>query len=227
VIAEDPAELSRMRISDADRDRAASVLSAALAEGRLTADEHADRLDAIYASRTHAEIVPLVNDLPGATAALRAPGSQLARDGTDLIPRRTGRPARMVAVFSNVSRRGLWRVPAAITAVSLFGHTELDLRDAVLPGKEVRIRAICVLGDMRVTVPPEMHVIDDGWALLGGREFPPDTPESASQDAPVLRVSGVSILGLATVRREKRVQRALNPQPAEAEIPSGDSDDPT
>ena len=227
MIAEDPAELSRMRISDADRDRAASVLSAALAEGRLTADEHADRLDAIYASRTHAEIVPLVNDLPGATATLRAPGSELTRDSADLKPRRTGRPARMVAVFSNVSRRGLWRVPAAIAAVSLFGHTELDLRDAVLPGKEVRIRAICVLGDMRVTVPPEMHVIDDGWALLGGREFPPDTPESASQDAPVLRVSGVSILGLATVRREKRVQRALNPQPAEAEIPSGDSDDPT
>ncbi len=227
MIAEDPAELSRMRISDADRDRAASVLSAALAEGRLTADEHAERLDAIYASRTHAEIVPLVNDLPGATAALRAPGSELAPDSTDLVPRRAGRPARMVAIFSNVSRRGLWRVPAAIAAVSLFGHTELDLRDAVLPGKDVRIRAICVLGDMRITVPPEMHVIDDGWALLGGREFPPDTPESASQDAPVLRVSGVSILGLATVRREKRLQPALDPQPAEAEIPRRGSDDPT
>src|SRR5438552_550290 len=73
VIAEDPAEFARMRMSDADRDRAASVLSAALAEGRLTAEEHAERLDAIYASRTHAEIVPLVSDLPGATAALRAP----------------------------------------------------------------------------------------------------------------------------------------------------------
>ncbi len=214
-----------MRISDADRDRAASVLSGAMAEGRLTADEHAERLDAIYASRTHAEIVPLVSDLPGATTALRAPGSELAAESAGLAPRRAGRPARMVAVFSNVSRRGLWRVPAAIAAVSVFGHTELDLRDAVLPGKEVRIRATCVLGDVRITVPPEMHVIDNGWALMGGREFPPDSPESASHDAPVLRVTGVSILGLATVRRERRQQRASDPQPPEAEIPSADQDD--
>jgi len=194
-----------MRISDADRDQAASVLSAALAEGRLTADEHADRLDAIYASKTHAEILPLIRDIPGAAAALRAQSADLER--ASVSPQTTGRPSRMVAVFSNTSRRGLWRVPAAIAAVSVFGHADLDLRDAVLPGKEVRIKAVCVLGDLRITVPPEMHVIDNGWALLGGREFPPDSEESASPDAPVLRISGVSILGLATVRRKKRERR--------------------
>jgi hypothetical protein len=119
-------------------------------------------------------------------------------------PEPASRKARMIAVFSATSRRGMWRVPREVSAVSVFGHSDLDLRDAVLPGKEVRIRAVSVFGDMRITVPPEMHVIDDGWALFGGREFPPDTPESASQDAPVLRVTGVSIFGLATVRRHSR-----------------------
>ena len=76
-----------------------------------------------------------------------------------------------------------------------------------------------VFGDMRITVPPEMHVIDDGWALFGGREFPPDTPESASQDAPVLRVTGVSIFGLATVRRHDRERPLLDPPQAGGEIP--------
>jgi Domain of unknown function (DUF1707) len=35
---------SRLRASDADRDRAASVLNEALAEGRLTPEEHSGRL---------------------------------------------------------------------------------------------------------------------------------------------------------------------------------------
>ncbi len=209
-----------MRISDADRDRAASLLAAALAEGRLTADEHAERLDAIYASKTQAELLPLVSDLPGAAAAVRAPGGDVVGHGAGGALETTGRAARMVAVFSATSRRGLWRVPRAVSAVNVFGHTDLDLRDAVLPGKEVRIRAVCVFGDMRITVPPEMHVIDSGWALFGGREFPPDTPESASQDAPVLRVSGVSILGLATVRRQARERRKLDPPGTGGEIPS-------
>jgi len=203
-MGEERVDVTQMRISDADRDRAASVLAAALAEGRLTADEHAERLDAIYASKTHAEILPVVRDLPGATAALQVHGSELQHAGSSQSPDRPSRPTRMVAVFSNASRRGLWRVPSAIAAVSVFGHADLDLREAMLPGKEVRIRAVSVLGDVLITVPPEMHVIDDGWALLGGRELPPDSPESASPDAPVLRISGVSILGLATVRRKSR-----------------------
>ena len=56
---------SRLRASDADRDRAASVLNEALAEGRLTAEEHSERLDSIYAAKTQADLVPLLEDLPG------------------------------------------------------------------------------------------------------------------------------------------------------------------
>ena len=37
----------------------------ALAEGRLTAEEHSDRLDAIYPAKTHADLVPLLAILSG------------------------------------------------------------------------------------------------------------------------------------------------------------------
>ena len=70
VSPENPNDISRMRISDADRDRAASVLSNALAEGRLTPAEHSERLDAIYAAKVQADIAPVVSDLPGASAAI-------------------------------------------------------------------------------------------------------------------------------------------------------------
>ncbi|MGH3155380.1 MAG: DUF1707 SHOCT-like domain-containing protein, partial [Streptosporangiaceae bacterium] len=55
---------SRLRASDADREQAADVLNAALAEGRLTVNEHSERLDAIYQAKTQAELVPLLDDLP-------------------------------------------------------------------------------------------------------------------------------------------------------------------
>jgi hypothetical protein len=64
-----------MRISDADRDRAASVLGNALAEGRLTADEHSDRPDANFAAKTHADIALLVSALPGAGATIEPPAT--------------------------------------------------------------------------------------------------------------------------------------------------------
>jgi hypothetical protein len=50
--------------SDADRDRAAELLSAAFAEGRLTAGEHGDRVRAAYAARTWGQLRQLTDDLP-------------------------------------------------------------------------------------------------------------------------------------------------------------------
>ena len=55
--------------SDADRDTAAGLLTAALAEGRLTADEHDQRLSATYAARTWQQLDPLTADLPAPPAA--------------------------------------------------------------------------------------------------------------------------------------------------------------
>ena len=193
-----------MRISDADRDRAASVLNEAFADGRLSPQEHSDRLDAIYAARTQADIVPVVSDLPGAAAALASSSDELARADDFGSVAKLGKPVRVVNVFSGTTRKGAWRVPRAMETIDVFGGTELDLREAVLPGKEISIRAICVFGGVEITVPPEMHVIDSGWALLGGREIAPDTDESADPDAPVLRISGVTILGGISVRRKRR-----------------------
>jgi hypothetical protein len=51
--------------SDADRDAAAGVLCSAFAEGRLTAEEHAERVRAAYGARTTGDLDSLTADLPG------------------------------------------------------------------------------------------------------------------------------------------------------------------
>ncbi len=57
-------EQTGLRISDAEREQAASDLSEHYAEGRLSHDEHAERLDAIWTARTRADLAPIFEDLP-------------------------------------------------------------------------------------------------------------------------------------------------------------------
>jgi hypothetical protein len=62
-----------MRAADADRDRAADILSAAYSEGRLSRDEYDARLGNALAARTYADLDQLVSDLPAARAAEAPP----------------------------------------------------------------------------------------------------------------------------------------------------------
>jgi Domain of unknown function (DUF1707)/Cell wall-active antibiotics response 4TMS YvqF len=193
---------SRLRASDADRDRAASVLNEALAEGRLTAQEHSERLDSIYAAKTHAELVPLLEDLP-ATSVMQSPGKGDGEVGgeTAQVARRDG---RIIAIFGGASRKGAWRVPATSTVVTVFGGADIDLRDAILPGQEITIRAIAVFGGMSITVPPDMRVVDSGVAVFGGRDVSGSTAESERPDSPVLRLEGACVFGGIDVKHKQR-----------------------
>jgi hypothetical protein len=55
----------RMRASDDDRDRTASLLREHHAAGRLTAEEFSERLDQAFAAKTVGDLDELLSDLPG------------------------------------------------------------------------------------------------------------------------------------------------------------------
>ena len=77
-----------LRISDADREQAASDLSEHYAEGRLSHDEHAERLDAIWTARTQADLAPIFDDLPARRSAgtTRAPSGHRRWYGVPFLP---------------------------------------------------------------------------------------------------------------------------------------------
>jgi hypothetical protein len=191
---------SRLRASDADRDRAASVINNAMAEGRLTADEHSERLDAIYSAKTHADIVPLLDDLPDHGAvAVPAPAGNLRPAG---VP--SGPPDRIVAVLSGATRKGTWQADATIDILNVLGGTELDFREAQLSSQETTIRITCVLGGVEITVPPEMHVVNSVVTILGGVESVSDSDEATQPGAPTLRLTGSCVLGGIEIKRKSR-----------------------
>jgi hypothetical protein len=209
----DPQDLnanSRLRASDADRDTAAAVINTALAEGRLTAEEHSERLDAIFSAKTHADLVPVLDDLP-ATRGLRQELASREPAGADLdVAPGSRRGGRIIAIFSGVSRKGVWHPEPVMNMLAVFGGAELDFREAVLPGREIVLNATVVLGGIEIIVPPEMRVVDNGTAILGGREITGNAAEAASPDAPVLRIEGFCVLGgLEVARKARKVPKAL------------------
>ena len=54
----------RLRIGDAERETAAHELGEHFALGRITAEEHSERLEQIWAARTAADLAPAFMDLP-------------------------------------------------------------------------------------------------------------------------------------------------------------------
>jgi hypothetical protein len=53
-----------LRIGDAEREAAAGELGEHFAMGRITAEEHGDRLEQIWTARTAADLRPVFHDLP-------------------------------------------------------------------------------------------------------------------------------------------------------------------
>ncbi|MDO5533514.1 MAG: DUF1707 domain-containing protein [Propionibacteriaceae bacterium] len=82
----DPRRAADVRASDADRDIAAEAINAAYSDGRLDADEHAERLSQALAVKRLGELVPLLSDVvvtgrPAARAAAPGVGRRLVSNG--------------------------------------------------------------------------------------------------------------------------------------------------
>ena len=143
--------------------------------------------------------MPLIEDLPARTDA----PAQVA------VPGEGGQTSSgaIVAVFGGATRKGTWRVPGTTTVVTVFGGADIDLRDAILPGREITMRAVTVFGGMSITVPPEMRVIDSGAAVFGGRDIDSETAESMGSEAPLLRVTGACVFGGVSVKHKERKKK--------------------
>lgn len=189
-----PAEL---RASDADRDRIAQILSDALAEGRLTAEEHSDRLDSLYALKTVGELEVLVRDLP-------APGGVHASPAYPGHGAPAGGPAEtIVAVCSSSARKGRWRPGAHSRAISVMGDINLDLTEAVFEQQVTEINVTCILGNVEVVVPENVTLRGYGSGVLGNFEVRGEGRGETDPQAPVVIVRGFALLGNIEARPKR------------------------
>ncbi|WP_019545319.1 DUF1707 SHOCT-like domain-containing protein [Streptomyces sulphureus] len=189
-----PAREAAVRASDADRDRIAEILREALAEGRLDAAEHAERLDAVYEAKTLGELEPLIADLPAGARSRQAPRAEAAPSEYRWeAPRPGGWKENLVAIFSASVRKGRWNVPPRINAVSVFGSVEIDLSQAVFTEQYIVINATAVFGSVEIQVPENVTLRQKGAGVFGS--FDVECAEATDPQAPVVLVQGAGVLG--------------------------------
>jgi hypothetical protein len=201
-----PAEPAAIRASDADRDRIADILREALAEGRLNAEEHSERIDAVYRAKTVGELEPLVRDLPATGADGRPRTAPAPASAHSYGPEDTAAPAEtMIAIFSSSTRKGRWRIGRRTNAFALFGNVEIDLTEALFGQRTTVINATSIFGNVEVRVPENISLRGNGSGVFGNFEVV--TLEAAEPDAPVVIVNGYSVFGNveAKPKRGKRI----------------------
>jgi hypothetical protein len=189
-----------LRASDADREQVANVLSTAYAEGRLTREEHDDRLDQVLRAKTFDDLIPITQDL--VVVGPSGPAPRPARsDFTIDTTRQSDDPDRMIAIFGGAKRTGKWRVRKRIQSLALFGGVDLDLQDAIFEAPVVEISGLWCFGGLEIKVPAGIEVRDQTAGIFGGTDV--SDVGDPQPGAPTLVIKGLSVFGGVAVRGPK------------------------
>jgi len=178
-----------LRASDADRDRVLALLAEAMSDGRLTPDEHAERVQRACTARTLGELADLTTDLVVASA------QPVRLDGGRVIS----------GIFGPAKRDGRWVVPEVLTVNAMFGEVEVDVTQAILQARHVQLHATVIGARLVLIVPDGVSVVVNTPMVLGRRRG--STPLPAGAETPVIEVKGLVLGGEIIVRTPPKPRR--------------------
>ncbi|MDF1487531.1 DUF1707 SHOCT-like domain-containing protein [Tessaracoccus caeni] len=164
--------IEHLRCADQDRELVAEVLNAAYADGRLSFDEHADRIAAAYDAKTYKELNKLTSDLipaapkspqrfvpppppqrgygyPPAPATPRAPhiapATSRGFDGGN-------------AHLSSLRPGRITLLEPVVKLSTVMGDVHLDLIGTTFAHQEIQLDTMCIMGEIKIRVPEGVGV---------------------------------------------------------------------
>lgn len=181
-----------LRASHADREQAVEQLRVAAGDGRLTADELDERLEAALTARTYGELETLVADLPP------VPGTTLASAPApkDVI--------RLQTRSGGIRRVGAWVVPRRLEVETHSGSAVLDFTEAVITSPALDMDISLRSGSLRLIVPPDVEVDVDGVAMHSGGVRHRARREPGTPARLLITVTGTVRSGSVVVRGPRR-----------------------
>ena len=127
----------------------------------------------------------------------------------------------VAAVLGRSSRRGEWEPADIVRVFSVLGQADLDFTRALLPPGVTEVQAFTLCGQAKILVPEGLEVEVTGSALLGDfkqstrisrarrllrrtwraarGEVEDDDPYEHDEEPPLLRISGLALLGSVRV----------------------------
>src|SRR5690606_30655900 len=191
----DEVEPARLRASDADRERVIAILTDAAGDGRLTLEEHTERMERAYAARPLGELAELTADL------VRPEKRPFPPDA---------RPA--AGLSRSETRGGRWVVPTQVPVTALGGKVTMDLCDALLRSRHVVVRLAVLMGTVTLIVPEGLRIVTAPGAHITSFKNevrPPRGAEGFPPDGPVIELAGFVFGGRVVARSPRRARKGL------------------
>ncbi|MGW6800481.1 DUF1707 SHOCT-like domain-containing protein [Streptomyces sp. NPDC055039] len=187
-----PGSSPELRASHADRDRVVDVLRVAAGDGRLTAAELDERLEAALSARTVSELTPLTADLPPVSTSA---GTAVA-DVKDVL--------RIDQRFSAVERVGRWVVPRRMELAAEWCEVTLDFTQAVITQDTFRIDVDMRGKTLTLITKPGIVVDADALTLEHSKLTFRQAPDSGTPITLRVELVGSKSFGRVVVRPPRR-----------------------
>jgi len=167
-----------------------AVLAEAVGDGRLTLEEHAQRVERAYRARTLGELASLTTDL------VSPAGQPLQLDDSRSV----------TAFFATTQRDGRWVVPDRLTVAAMGGQVILDLRQALLQGMQTVVHATLLGGQLHLHVPDgvQVTVTSTRQPARTHPDWAGRPPPAAPPGTPSIEVRAFSLAGRVQVHAPRR-----------------------
>lgn len=198
-------ERSQRAPSTEEREQVTQALCLHFASDHIAMESLDQRLAAAYAVQTVGELQYVLSDLPALARETLDAGAAPILAPSNVVPAR----GVVMAVMGGVVRKGSWLVPRHLKVFAFMGGAELDLRDAKFSPGVTEIDVTVIMGGVEITVPHGVRVEAVGGAFMGGFESSAGDSNALDPAQPVLRVSGLAVMGGVEVSVKRPGKKVL------------------
>jgi hypothetical protein len=185
-----------------ERQRTIDALCEAFANDELEVEEFERRVEAAHRASSSEELRRLLGGLPSASVPAPVPKkgqTPQAAAAAEAAPApylgEVQEWSFSFGLMGGTSKSGYWVPARKNIAIGVMGGCELDLREAQLAPGVTEIIVVAFWGGVEIVVPPWLHVETSGVGIMGGFDHHQDARPTFEPGGPVLRISGLALMG--------------------------------
>lgn len=201
----------RLRASDTDRNQVLAVLSQAMSNGQLSFAEFDERTQEVTKATYRDELIQPLKDLVPLPERILSNEVALRPEQASLqaVDRAQTGDQFSLSIMGGSEKKGAWTIARTHTSLAIMGGNDLDLTKATFAHQDITISAWAIMGGITIYVPEDVRVKCDGVAIMGGFGVIEDedvTIDLATlpENAPLVRVTGLALMGGVDVKRVRR-----------------------
>ncbi len=183
-------------LGEAAREKTIDVLCQSFARDEMEVEEFEKRVELVLRAETAEQLRLLLADLPTAAVPVKR---EAAVPRPTLPADRIPAHSMVVGIMSSGRRSGAWIPARNNKAVAVMGDCKLDFRDAQLGPGVTEVWALAIMGNVEIIVSPDLQVDCSGIGIMGSFDHRQTVTSTTDPEAPVIRVTGVCIMGAAEV----------------------------